>query len=150
LSGKLFLVDGPANALWSVNLDGSGLTLVKAGLTSYPTDLSLDVLNQQIYYTTSSTIQGNNTVQRVDYTGNNNVTLFTATGAGGNGVSRCTAIAVDLLNSRIFLADAGAQKVWSLSQTDSGLLAVATTAPNSFPSGVALDTANQKVYFTVS
>jgi hypothetical protein len=108
------------------------------------------VLNQQIYYTTSSTIQGNNTVQRVDYTGNNNLTLFTATGAGGNGVSRCTAIAVDLLNSKIFLADAGAQRVWSMSATGSGLLAVATTAPNSFPSGVALDTANQQVYFTVS
>jgi hypothetical protein len=150
LSGKLFLVDAPANALWSVNLDGSGLTLVKAGLTTYPTDLALDVLNRQIYYTTSSTIQGNNTVQRVDYTGNNNVTLFTATGAGGNSVSRCTAIAVDLLNSKIFLADGGAQKVWTMSPTGTSLLAVATTAPNSFPSGVALDTANQQVYFTVS
>lgn len=153
LSSKLFCLDGTVNAIWSVDLDGSGLTLVKAGLTNYPTDLALDVLNQQIYYTTSSTIQSNNTVQRMDYTGNNNVTLFTASGPvanGGNGVSRCTAIAVDLLNSKIFLVDAGAQKIWSMSQAGTGLAALATTAPNSFPSGVALDAVNQQVYFTVS
>ncbi len=115
LNGKLFLIDGAASALWSLNLDGSGLTLVKGGLTNYPTDLALDVLNQKIYFTTSSTIQNNNTVQRMDYTGNNNTVLFTATGPGGgglpgNGVSRCTAIAVDLLNSKIFIADAGRAK----------------------------------------
>jgi hypothetical protein len=150
LSGKLFCLDGTVNAIWSVNLDGSGLALVRAGLTNYPTDMALDVLNQQIYYTTSSTIQGNNTIQRMDYTGSNNVTLFTATGSGGNGVSRCTAIAVDLLNSKIFLADAGAQKIWSMSPPGTSLLALATSGPNSFPSGVALDTANQQVYFTVS
>ena len=153
LSGKLFLIDGAANAIWSVNLDGSGLILVKNGVTNYPTDLALDVLNQEIYYTTSSTTQGSNTVQRIDYSGNNNVVLFTATGPvanGGNGVSRCTAIAVDLLNSKIFLADAGAQKIWGMNLDGTGLAAVGTSAANSFPSGVALDTANQQVYFTVS
>jgi hypothetical protein len=153
LSGKLFCLDGTVNAVWSVNLDGSGLALVKAGLTNYPTDLALDVLKQQIYFTTSSTIQGNNTVQRMDYTGSNNGTLFTASGPvanGGNGVSRCTAIAVDLLNSKIFLADAGAQKIWRMNLDGTGLLALATTASNSFPSGVALDVSNALVYFTVS
>ncbi len=83
LNGKLFLVDGAANAIWSVNLNGSGLTLVKNGLISYPTDLALDVLNQKIYFTTSSTIQKNNTVQQMDYTGGNNVILFNATGPAG-------------------------------------------------------------------
>lgn len=150
LSGKLFFVDGSANALWSVNLNGSGLTQVKSGLTNYPTDLALDVLNQEIYFTTSSTIQGNNTIQRIDYTGNNNVTLFTATGSGGNGVSRCTAIAVDLSKSKIFLADAGAQRIWGMNLDGSGLGALATTAANAYPSDVALDTANQQVYFSVS
>jgi hypothetical protein len=150
LSSKLFCLDGTVNAIWSVNLDGSGLTLVRAGLTNYPTDLALDVLNQQIYYTTSSTIQSNNTVQRMDYTGSNNVPLITATGAGGNGVSRCTAIAMDLLNSRIFLADAGAQKIWSVSPAGTGLLELAKTGPGAFPSGVALDVSNALVYFTVN
>ena len=152
LSGKLFLVDGFANAIWSVNLDGSGLTQIANGLTSYPTDLALDVLNQRIYFTTSSTIQSNNTIQIIDYTGNNNVTLFTATGPvanGGNGVSRCTAIAVDLSNSKIFLADAGAQEIWYMGLDGTGLAALAATAPNSFPTDIALDPANQQVYFTV-
>ena len=149
LNGKLFLIDGAANALWSVNLNGSGLALIKSGLTSFPTDLALDVLNQQIYFTTSSTIQDNNTVQRVDYTGSNNVSLFTATGASGNGVSRCTAMAVDVSNSKIFIADAGTQKIWSMSLNGTGLTALATAA-TAIPTGLALDTTNQQVYFTSS
>jgi hypothetical protein len=152
LNGRLFLIDGAANAIWSVNLNGSGLTLVKNGLTNYPTDLALDVLNQKIYYTTSSTIQGNNTVQRMDYTGNNNTSLFIASGPsinGGNGVSRCTAIAVDLLNSKIFIADAGARTIWSMSLAGTGLTALATDA-NSTPTGLAPDVTNQQVYFTLS
>ena len=148
LNGKLFLLDGAANSLWSANFDGSGLALIKSGLTNFPTDLALDVVNQTIYYTTSSTIQGNNTVQKMDYTGNNNVVVFTATGLSpGNGVSRCTAIAADFLNSKIFIADAGARQIWSMSLPGSGLVALATTTAST-PTDVALDVANQQVYFT--
>jgi hypothetical protein len=153
LNGKLFFVDDLTNALWSVNLNGSGLLQLKNGLTNFPTDLALDVLNKKIYYTTSSTLQNNNTIQRIDYTGSNNVTLFTASGSpvnGGNGVSRCTAIAVDSLNSKIFLADAGAQKIWNIPQAGVSPTALATTAANAFPTGLALDAINQQVYFTVS
>jgi len=150
LNDKLFFVDGPSSALWSVNLDGSGLALVKSGLPNYPTGLALDVLNQKIYYGTSSTIQSDNTVHRVDYTGANDSSVFVATGPSGNGVSRCTAIAVDLLNSRMVLADAGAQTIWSMSLAGAGLTALAMCAPNSFPSDVALDVTHQQVYFSVS
>jgi hypothetical protein len=153
LNGKLFFIDGQSNAIWSVNLDGTGLVRVKNGLISYPTDLVLDVLNEKIYFTTSSTIQNNNTVQRMDYTGSNNVTLFTASGPtanGGNGASRCTALAVDTLNSKIFIADAGAQNIWSMNMSGFGLISLATTVSGSFPTGLALDVTNQQVYFTVS
>lgn len=149
LNGKLFLVDVAASALWSVNLDGSGLALVKGGLTDFPTDLALDVLNERIYYTTSSTLQSSNTIQRVDYTGANDLTLFTATGASpGNGVSRCTAIAFDTVNSKLFIVDAGARKIWSMSLAGGGLLEVAA-ATNAVPTGLALDPTTQQVYFTV-
>ncbi len=147
LNGKLFLADGLANGIFSANINGSSPTLIKNGLTNFPTDLALDVLNEKIYYTTSSTITNNNTVQRMDYTGSNNVTLFSA---GGTGLARCASLAVDLLNSKIFIADGGAQKIWSMSLTGTGLAALATTASNSFPTGVAVDATNQQVYFTVS
>jgi hypothetical protein len=151
LNSRLFLIDGETYDLWSLNLDGTGPTLVKGGLTNYPTDLALDVLNEKIYYTTSSTIQGNNTVQRVDYTGSNNVTLFLATSnaPGGNGVWRCTALAVDSLNAKLFIADAGARKIWSLSLNGTGAMALASTT-NCVPTDLALDPANQQVYFTAS
>jgi hypothetical protein len=148
LNERLFLIDGQSQAIWSANLDGTGLALVKKGLTGYPTDLALDVLSRQIYYTISSTLQNGNTVQRMDYTGANNVAVFSATGSSGNGVSRCTAIALDIASSMIFLADAGAQKIWSMSLAGSGLTALAVAA-NSFPTGLAVDTANQRVYFTL-
>jgi hypothetical protein len=147
---KLFFLDGAAGALWSVNLDGSGLALVKNGLTNFPTDLALDVPNQQIYYTTSSTVQQRNTVQRMDYTGNNNTVLFTATGAPpDNAVLRCTAIALDLSNSKIFIADAGARKIWSMSLTGGGVTPLFASA-GATPTGMAVDAGNQQVYFTLS
>ena len=146
LNHRLFFVDGAASAIWSVNLDGSSLTLVKSDLTSYPTDLALDVLRQQIYFTTSSTVTGNNTIQRMDYTGSNNVTLYAA---DGTSLARCTALAVDLANSKVFVADAGAQKIWSLSLTGGSPTALAVV-PNAFPTGVALDVTNRQVYFTAS
>jgi hypothetical protein len=146
LNGRLFFIDGPGNSIWSVSLGGTNLALVKSGLTSQPTDLALDVLNEKIYFTTSSA--GNNsTVQRIDYTGSNSATIFSS---GGTSLSRCTALAVDLLNSKIFVADSGAQKIWSLSLTGTGLTPLATTAAGSFPSDVALDVTNQVVYFTTS
>jgi hypothetical protein len=148
LNGRLLLIDGLSRAIWNMDLNGNGLVLVRNGLTSYPTDLALDVQNQRIYYTTSSSLQSDNTVQQVDYSGANNAVVFTATGAPGNGVSRCTAIALDVANSRIFVADAGARKIWSMSLAGSALTALAG-APNSFPTGLAVNTANQQVYFTL-
>ena len=149
LSSKLFFIDGASNALWTCSLAGSNLTLVKSGLTNFPTDLALDVLNQKVYFTTSSTISNNNTIQRIDYTGANGVTLFTATGAGGNGASRCTSLALDLLNSKIFLADAGAQKIWSLPLAGGSPTALAIVT-NGYPTSIAVDPTNQLVYFTAS
>ncbi len=149
LNGRVFLVDAMSQALWTVKLDGTGLSLVSNGFTGFPTDLALDVLNQKIYFTTSSTLQAGNTVQQVDYSGANRTTLFTATGAApGNGVSRCTALALDAGQAMLFLADAGSQKIWSLGLRGSGLTALAAVA-NGFPTGLALDTASQQVYFSV-
>jgi len=144
-NGKVFLLDVGSNALWSVNLDGSGLAVVKSQLTSAPTGVALDVLNQRIYYTTSSTLPGGNTVQRMDYAGNNNAVLFVAS----NGVRRCTALAVDTLNARIFIADAGSDAIWSLNLAGSGL-ALVKSSGTATPMDLALDVTNQLVYFTTS
>ena len=149
VNGQLFLLDGVSNALWSLNLNGGSLTLIESGLTNYPTDLALDVANKVIYYTTSSTIQNNNTVQRIGYGGNNHSVIYTATGPEDADVSRCTAIAVDPGNSKIFIADAGTQKIWSMSLSGGGVVAL-TTCTNSTPTCLALDVNNRQIYFTLS
>ena len=150
VNGQLFLLDGVSNALWSLNLNGGSLTLVENGLTNYPTDLALDVANKVIYYTTSSTIQNNDTVQRIGYGGNNHSVIYTATGTEEDAdVSRCTAIALDPGNSKIFLADAGTKKIWSMSTSGGGAVAL-TTFTNSTPTSMALDVTNRQIYFTLS
>ncbi len=147
LNGKLFFIDATDKSIWSVNLDGSGLTRIQSGVTSYPTDLVLDVLNEQIYFTTSSTIQNNNTVQRMDYTGSNLTTLFTAT--GGSAVSRCTALAVDVAHSKMFVADVGTKTIWSMSLAGGSATALVTIT-NAYPTDLAAEPTSQMVYFTVS
>jgi hypothetical protein len=145
---KVFLMDAGNQELWSMNLDGSGLSLVKAGLTYTPNDLALDTVNQKIYYTTSSATQTNNTIQRMDYTGNNNTVLFTA-GASGNNVSRCTALALDLKNSLIFFSDAGVKGIWSLNLSGYGLTLI-TSNLTAVPLDLALDVTNQFIYYATS
>ncbi|MGO8835831.1 MAG: beta strand repeat-containing protein [Limisphaerales bacterium] len=145
---KVFLVDAGNQELWSMNLDGSGLSLVKAGLTNTPTDLALDTVNQMIYYTTSSATVTNNTIQRMDYTGNNNTVLFTA-GTSGNNVSRCTALALDLKNSLIFFSDAGVKGIWSLNLSGSGLTLINSNL-TAVPLDLALDVTNKFIYYATS
>jgi len=147
LNGKLFFIDATDKSIWSVNLDGTGLALIQNGLTSYPTDLVLDVLNEQIYFTTSSTIQNNNTVQRMDYTGNNLVTLFTA--SAGTGVSRCTALAVDVSHAKLFVADVGTKTIWRMNLAGGSATALVSVT-NGYPTDLAAEPTSQMVYFTVS
>jgi hypothetical protein len=150
VNSQLFLLDGVSNAIWSLNLTGGSLTLVKSGLTNFPTDLALDVVNKKIYYTTSSTIQNNNTVQRVDYSGNNHAVIYTATGTEEDAnVSRCTAIALDPGNSKIFIADVGTRTIWSMNLSGGGVVALDTFS-NTTPTSLALDVNNRQIYFTLS
>ena len=76
---------------------------------------------QTLFVATSSATQGNNTVEHVTPAGTANASIFTATGTGGNNVSRCTAIALDTTLQKVFLVDAGNQKLWSMNLDGSGL-----------------------------
>jgi len=150
LNGKIFVLDAGSNSLWSVNLDGSGLALVRSQLTNTPLSVALDVVNQRIYYASSSSTQTNNTLQRMDYAGGNTTVLFTALGVSpGNGPQRCTALAVDVLNSKIFFADAGSNAIWSVNLAGDGLSLVSSGLVGA-PLDLALDVTNQLIYFTTS
>jgi hypothetical protein len=76
--------------------------------------------------------------------------LLTAGVAAAAGVARCTSLAVDTANGRIFLVD-GSGSIWSMDLSGAGVTALAAVpAGGAFPTGVALDAANQWVYFSVS
>ncbi len=146
----VFLLDAQGQEIWSMNLDGSGLAPVSAVAPATPTDLALDTVHQQIYFTTSSYTQGDNTIQSVSYNGTGGTVLFTASGAAGNGVSRCTALALDLLHSQIFFADAGANALWSIPLSGSS---AATSIESNLPApplDLALDVSNQFIYYVTS
>jgi hypothetical protein len=146
---KVFVLDAAGQQIWSMNEDGSGLAAVAAIATSTPTDLALDTVNQQIYFTTSSFTQSNNTIQRVNYSGARRTVLLTASGASGNGVSRCTALALDTLHSQILFSDAGANALWSLSTGGGNPAAVKQNLPAA-PLDLALDVTNELIYYVTS
>ena len=146
----VFLLDASGQEIWSMNLYGSGLSPVAAIAPGTPTDLALDTVHQNIYLTTSSATQANNTIKRVSYSGAGATTLFTATGPSGNGVSRCTALALDLLHSQIMFSDAGANALWSIPLAGGG---VATSVQNNLlaaPLDLALDVTNEYIYYVTS
>lgn len=148
LNSKLFLADGDSNQIWSLNLSGGALTPINSTL-AFASGLALDTVNQKIYYTTTSATLGSNKVQRMDYTGLNNTLLFTAGGIDGNGVQRCTALALDPVNSLIFVADAGARAIWSMNLTGGNLTKVAGGLAGA-PLDLAVDPANQFLYYVTS
>ena len=148
LNSKLFLADGDSNEIWSLNLSGGALTPINSTL-AFASGLALDTVNQKIYYTTTSAALGTNQIRRMDYTGLNKTLLLTAGGIDGNGVQRCTALALDPVNSLIFVADAGASAIWSMSLTGGNLTKVAGGLVGA-PLDLAVDPANQLVYYVTS
>jgi hypothetical protein len=56
---------------------------------------------------------------------------------------------VDPGNSKVFIADAGTQKIWSMSPSGGGAAPLATFT-NSTPTCLALDVNNRQIYFTLS
>ena len=76
---------------------------------------------QPIYYNTSSTILSQNTLDSVTTNGSGNAVLITATGVDFNKLNRCTAVAVDGLNGKLFLVDGAANAIWSVNLNGSGL-----------------------------
>lgn len=139
---KIFLLDGPGKMIWSMNEDGSGLASVASISTSTPTDLALDTVNEQIYFTTSSYTQSGNTIQKVGYAGGAPTLLFTASGAN----SRCTALSLDLVHSEIVFADAGSNALWSVTLTGGDLTLIKNNLAAA-PLDLALDVTNQFIYY---
>lgn len=146
---KIFMLDASGQEIWSMNEDGSGLTSLATISIATPVDLALDTVNHVIYFATSSFTQGNNTIQKVGYAGGAPSTVFTASGASGNGVGRCTALALDTLHSKIIFSDAASNAIWSITTAGGSLTAVIKNL-GAAPLDVALDVTNQLVYFVTS
>jgi hypothetical protein len=147
---KVFLLDAQSQELWTMNLDGTGLTALTSVGPATPTDLALDTNHQQIYFSTSSYTQGANTIQSVSYTGVGATVLFTASGPSGNGVQRCSALALDLLHSQIFFSDAGANSLWSIPLSGSTAATSIESNLAAPPLDLALDVTNQIIYYVTS
>jgi len=110
VNGKIFIADAGAGKIWSLSLTGGGLVALVTANNAVPTDLALDIANQQIYFTLSSPNQSSNSIQRVDYNGSGLITPFTASGS----VQRCTALDLDLAQDNIYLSDAAANTLWRI------------------------------------
>jgi hypothetical protein len=146
---KVFLLDSAGQKVWSLNENGTGLTDIATISNSTPTDLALDTANHLVYFTTSSTTLADNTIQRMTYAGASQALLFTAGGSSGNGVGRCTALALDTLHSQIIFSDAGSNALWSIASAGGSLSSIKTNLLAA-PLDLALDVTNQLIYYVTS
>src|SRR6185295_11788502 len=71
---------------------------------------------QPIFYNTSSPNPSSNAVYSVATNGMANTALFSASG----GVLRCTAVAVDGLNGKLFFVDCQSNSIWRVNINGSG------------------------------
>jgi hypothetical protein len=149
LSWKVFSSDALGLSWFSVNPDGSGLT-TPVSTTNVALSLALDPVNQQVYYAASSATQTGNYLARVGYAGGQPVILFNATGAGANGVQRCTALALDFLNSQMVFADAGSNAIWMIALAGGSTPALVTNKLPGAPLDLALDVTNRLIYYVTS
>ncbi len=143
---KVFVLDAMSQTIWSMTLSGNGLAAVATLPDSTPTDLALDTVNQEIYFTTSSHTQSNNTIQKISYSGAGGKVLLIAGGSSGNGVSRCSALALDTVHSRIVFSDAGSNALWSVNLGGGDLVAVKNNLLAA-PLDLAVDVTNQFIYY---
>jgi hypothetical protein len=148
LNSQLFLADNIASEIWSYNLSGGAQATV-GSVPGYVSGLALDPVKQLIYYSISSAALGSNTVRRMTYTGSSNTVVFAASGIDGNGVIACTALAVDTLNSLIFIADSPGRAIWEINLAGGNLTTLKNGLPGQ-PLDLAVDSENQLVYFTTS
>src|SRR5437868_4446893 len=122
------------------------ISLVCCGVLFLP-GLLVCLQAHTIFYGTSSAAQVSNTVERVGANGSGNTLLLTATGSPS--LSRCTAVALDAWNGKVFLADGGGSSLWSVNLDGTGLALVKNGLVN-FPGSLALDVLKEQIYYTTS
>ena len=101
--GSMFFADGlGADAsIKTAGLGGPGAATTVVQLGVNVSSLALDRSGQIIYFTTSSAVAANNQIMRVSYEGTKLTVLFPASA----GVTRPTALAVDVAAGIMFFAD---------------------------------------------
>jgi Bacterial Ig domain len=144
VAGKIFFADGNGtNCIRAANLNGTGSVTNVLNVGINISGLALDTVNQKIYFTTSSSIAANDRVMRVNYDGTGSTTLY----SGASSLSNPSGIAIDTAIGKMFVTDGTAVKEANLDGT--GALTNLYVAGINV-TGLALDTAGQKVYLTYS
>lgn len=132
------------------NYDGSNVTdIVTSGIVD-PSDVALDLVNGHLYWTDF----GNDLIQRSDLDGSNQVTIFDLSGLPST--PGPFFLDLDLVNQMIYWTDFNdgpAEGLYRGALDGSGgpeyILDTGPVAgPNSLPSGIDLDVAGGKIYWT--
>ncbi|ELP33000.1 protein containing Cadherin domain protein [Rhodopirellula baltica SWK14] len=129
-----------------VNFDGTGLVNVLTGLDE-PRGMAIDLANDKIYWIEDG--DAYNAVKRSDLDGGNKETLALVTAALN--ATKPDAIVLDLVNGHVYWADELTKKVERM-DLDGANRTTLFTQPGfgNFVNGLALDIANNTLYYTVS
>jgi DNA-binding beta-propeller fold protein YncE len=146
-AGKIYVADGTGGqAIRVMSENGSGVvsTLVSVGINV--SGLVVDALDQLLYFTTQSATAADDRVMRVSLNGSGLTTLF----SGAANFSNPDGLAVDVNAGKIFVADGtGGQSIKVGNLNGSGSMTTLLSVGINV-TGLALDEADQLIYFTTS
>jgi hypothetical protein len=135
--------DSPTGGIQRANLDGSGLTTLVSGLQDGAVGFALDVAGGKMYVGVGKPAAG--TIRRYNLDGSGEEILI-------SGLPRPSAIALDLLGSKMYFNTQGSVSDYPLTVNRANLdgsgIEVLVIRPDYGGPGLALDLAGGKIYWT--
>lgn len=144
-AGKVYIADGTGGqAVRVANLNGSGSVTALYNVGISVSGIALDVQHQQVYFTTQGSNPTDDRVMRVNFDGTGATTLY----SGATSFANPNGLALDLAAGKLYVADGtGGQSIKVGNLDGSGSLTTVLDVHINV-SGLALDPANQAIYFT--
>ena len=139
---KLYFTDDDNGTLNRANFDGSGQEVLVTGLSA-PRDVALDIANNRAWVTDRGA--GVDAVIEVDLTDNSTAVLYdNATDGLGQ-----LPVGIDYFDGFVYITcvDIDAEAVWKGNVDGSGVTRIIDFGAGGFGYGIAIDPANEKIYF---
>ncbi|MGB0525044.1 MAG: PKD domain-containing protein [Flammeovirgaceae bacterium] len=139
-NSKIYFTDADAGELLKADKDGSNMETVATGLSD-PRDLALDVANGKAFVAD----RGVDAIIEVDLSNGNTSTFF----GSSDDADFLLPVGIDFYDGNLYATcvDVDAESVWKSSASAAGFTRIIDFSAGGFGYGIAIDRANEKIYF---